>query len=345
MLSCSVHYFASILNFLETQNVNTDMALSKIKLVDFDVNNDQQRVSLIHYNRLLSFGENELGQTLFGFNVGKNVKAADYGVLGYLIETSKDLASAIDALLKYDSLVADIGKAEFSQNREFASISWQADKSCNKQVILRNMTSWVATARQILSPSISASKMYFTDTFSTKDQNELMRWFNCPISFNAKENKLEFPISYLDMPLPNANPMVFNSLKNVSETALGTVKTPRLVKYISTERISLRIENLLQSKAELFEFNQTTIAQNFNLSPRSLQRKLKFEGTSFSELLDKERKKRALKYLGLIPIGDIAVMCGFSEQSSFNKAFHRWFSCSPSQYLKQNLHSSNKSDY
>ena len=70
------------------------------------------------------------------------------------------------------------------------------------------------------------------------------------------------------------------------------------------------------------------------MSVRTLQRKLKLEGSSFNELFDRCRHHLALKLLTeqQVPLIEIAFMLWFSAQSNFTRAFKRWTGINPKDY-------------
>mgnify|MGYP005992823787 FL=1 len=70
------------------------------------------------------------------------------------------------------------------------------------------------------------------------------------------------------------------------------------------------------------------------MSPRTFHDKLKKEHTSYQKLLDETRQQLAQKYMQEmdIQISELTYMLGFSDASSFSRAFKRWFGVSPSQY-------------
>ncbi len=70
------------------------------------------------------------------------------------------------------------------------------------------------------------------------------------------------------------------------------------------------------------------------LSPRMLQRRLKEEGTSYTELLDDCRHKLAVKLIShnKLALSEVTYILGFSDQSNFSRAFKRWTGTSPHQY-------------
>jgi len=68
------------------------------------------------------------------------------------------------------------------------------------------------------------------------------------------------------------------------------------------------------------------VASNLHLSVRSLQRRLREEGTSFTAIVDSVRRSLAMTYLVESELGasEIAHRLGFADVSSFHRAFRRW---------------------
>jgi AraC-like DNA-binding protein len=326
------HYFSSCLDYLETLGLNSHVVLSAINFKEYNDEQVQQlapRISLSSYNALLDYAQHTLNEPLFGFKLGQQIRTADFGVLGYLIESSDNLASAIAALLNYDSLVADIGKAQFEQQHDIAVIRWIPHASCNSQVILRNMTAWVGVIRQLLNSQLSPSRIYFTQAWSHAETKSLASWFNCPIETNAEYNQIEFPSSYLALPFKTDNTQINSVLKQISEQQLSRFKSQQLL----TEKIN----HLLMAKNELDDCNLIRTASALNMTARTLQRHLRREKTSFAELIENERKRRLQLYIGKYSLSTIATKLGFNDQSSFNRAFKRWYGYSPLYYLKHKL--------
>ena len=79
------------------------------------------------------------------------------------------------------------------------------------------------------------------------------------------------------------------------------------------------------------------VARALNMSVRTLQRKLVADGTTFKEVADSVRGQLAEGYLNdpRVSIAEVAYMLGFSEQSSFNRAFRRWTGQAPGQWRRQ----------
>lgn len=76
------------------------------------------------------------------------------------------------------------------------------------------------------------------------------------------------------------------------------------------------------------------VANKFYITPRTLQRKLASEDTSFNELLDTMRQDLAKNYLqhSNRNIGEISYMLGFADPANFTRFFKRWVGVSPKEY-------------
>lgn len=73
------------------------------------------------------------------------------------------------------------------------------------------------------------------------------------------------------------------------------------------------------------------IARLLNVHPRTLQRRLRDAGTTFAGIIDEERRGAAGRYLtGTdLPLGQVALLLGLSEQSALNRCCRRWWNATP----------------
>jgi AraC-like DNA-binding protein len=74
------------------------------------------------------------------------------------------------------------------------------------------------------------------------------------------------------------------------------------------------------------------VARLLGLGVRTLQRRLRQEGTSYRAILERLRAERALALVGdtELPLGNIAAALGFADQAHFTRAFRRWTDQAPS---------------
>ena len=78
------------------------------------------------------------------------------------------------------------------------------------------------------------------------------------------------------------------------------------------------------------------IARGLGLSARSFHRRLSEQGMSFQSLTEDTRRDLAVGLLrdDAHSLAEIAFLTGFSEQSSFTRAFKRWVGTTPASYRK-----------
>ena len=103
-------------------------------------------------------------------------------------------------------------------------------------------------------------------------------------------------------------------------------------KFGTVDAIKQQLSSLLPRVPSIGE-----LAEHLCISARTLQRRLKQQEYSYSRLTDEVRHTEALRLLATSAkrLTDVAQDLGFSEASSFQRAFTRWQGCSPSQYRSQ----------
>lgn len=160
---------------------------------------------------------------------------------------------------------------------------------------------------------------------SPPDRGAYARLFRAPLEFSAPANALYFKRRALITPLPTANAELAR--------ANDKVVTDYLARF---ERGSIRRQVELKLLAQLSSghVSQQSVAKVLNLSPRSLQRRLREEGTSYKELLEQTRRDLAARYAkeSQLSLGEITFLLGFSEPANFARAFKRWYGVTPTEY-------------
>lgn len=76
------------------------------------------------------------------------------------------------------------------------------------------------------------------------------------------------------------------------------------------------------------------VADQLNMNPRTLQRRLHDEGARYQDLIETERRDQAAKYLAEpgLHLSQITGLLGYTEQSTLNRSCRRWFGKTPRQY-------------
>ncbi|MEU0499048.1 AraC family transcriptional regulator ligand-binding domain-containing protein [Mycobacterium sp. NPDC006124] len=104
-----------------------------------------------------------------------------------------------------------------------------------------------------------------------------------------------------------------------------------------TAPLSQRVADLAGNLLPTGQCNVDVIAGELAMHPRTLQRRLAEEGTSCQEVIDRERRANAGRYLAEpdLALGQVAGLLGYTEQSALNRSCRRWFAMTPRQYRMQ----------
>lgn len=149
--------------------------------------------------------------------------------------------------------------------------------------------------------------------------------FGCPIQFGAAHTEIVFGDAVLDARIQYANDAFCAIFAEQVERVLA-----RLPLATSTSE-GVRVA----ARAALAAGGCTLVgsARALGVSPRTLQRRLQADGTSFGEVAEALRREMALAYLERrVPVAEVASLLGYADATSFHHAFKRWTGSSPSRY-------------
>jgi AraC-like DNA-binding protein len=163
---------------------------------------------------------------------------------------------------------------------------------------------------------------------------EYDRIFRVPVTFGSRRNAILIDASWMSQQPPSPSPVVLEVLKAHSEALLEKLE--------SSKSITGRVEGLLTSWLPSGEATMEKVATELGVSRQTLFRRLKAEGASFEQLLDRVRRGLALRYLNGdgLSVKETAFRLGFSEPASFSRAFKRWTGTSPDAHRRKNLEAS-----
>lgn len=152
-----------------------------------------------------------------------------------------------------------------------------------------------------------------------------------PVTYNNARNAVVFPTSWLSLPLVQ-NPL---SLSKFLKDSLALIIVGNQQPIGLPEQIKAIIS---KGYGNAFpDFAQ--VCETLNMTPQTLRRRLKEENTSYQAIKDGIRQDAACYYLAKeeLSIDEIALMMGFSEASSFHRAFKKWTGQTPAAYRRELL--------
>ena len=151
---------------------------------------------------------------------------------------------------------------------------------------------------------------------------EFNNYFGVRVEFSTNELSVLLSTSVMEADLPTANTSMARACDHIIDDYLARLDQAHVVNQVRA--------HLVQSMPA-GKVNEHDIANALHMSVRSLQRKLKQEGSSFKEVLDNTRRELALSYIKEkhTSINEITYLLGYSDPANFSRAFKRWTGMSP----------------
>lgn len=325
----STSFASSIIDYLESNGYTSQPVLDELGLSREDFRKRDSRINAATYNRLFEHAHSLTRDPRLGLHSGQLIRPGHYGVLGYIMMSCETFGEALMRAKKYHCLVGDLGHAEVQVETDTAQIRWHPNYSTpNPQVVEHNIAAIVTYARWISNSDVAPLEICFTHE-PPPDLHEHEAFYRCSIKFNQPHTCITLPLALTKMKLPQTDPAMKQMMDRYADNLLE--------KYSSEGGFIRQVKAYLNTSLLETVPSVEDVAKHFNLTVRTLQRRLRHEGFSYKQLLDETRKDLAIEYVkdGAIHLPELAFLLGFSEQSSFQRAFKRWTGLPPGQYRRR----------
>jgi AraC-like DNA-binding protein len=268
---------------------------------------------------------------VFGLHVGENLSYEELDIVGTLIATSQTGRDAIARFNEYKNLwlpFIDITIVE--EDDETGRILFETEELDTRRHVYfaEGMFAGVLTlAEWLMGRPLTVIEIKFRHA-QPDYVEEYARVFDCPILFNQERDEIIIEKDLLDAKLAGHFPVFHDNLIEMANSKLRQMPHHNVLVN--------KVEKFLDDNLGNAPASMEDAASKFNMSSRTLQRKLKKQDTSFAVLRDKVRQRKAIRFIqeGELEMDQIADKLGFAETSSFYHAFKRWLGCSPGEYRK-----------
>ena len=200
----------------------------------------------------------------------------------------------------------------------------------------RELVEWQVATGMVLSRRIVARRdlspleVWFTHA-APRDIGPHTALFGCPLRFGVECNALICHGPTLSTALTTSDPALLQMREFQGQKLLQQL--PWLEDFVA--RVREQIE------AELPHGNTTasSVADKLEISGRTLHRRLRSHGTTYQEQLDQVRYRLATRYLASrrYPLGEVASLVGFAQQSAFQRAFRTWAGQTPAEFQQRRV--------
>ena len=260
-----------------------------------------------------------------GLQLGSRGGLVSFGMLGFAMMSSRNLQEALEVGIKYHQASGSL--MDVSAEISSAEVTLRIYERFPDPELLPFLceelfASSTAILRAMLGHSTSPRRVelkYPEPIYGAAYR----RLFNCPVYFNSDANRLVFDAVLLDQPLLTYSPASLSGALAACRQLLEPTEPIQ-------QDIVAAVENLLRNNLRQ-RLSMAEVANQLNVTERTLRRHLLDAGESFSRIRDRvlEKRARILLFDSSMPVTAISEELGYSDLREFRRAFQRWTGMAP----------------
>lgn len=267
-----------------------------------------------------------LQDPLLGLHLGQTIQPSHLGALGYALLACDNLGAALMRIQRYHRLMHDINPITYHHTDTHVELRWgMAMGRPGALFDETGVTAIVQFAQELCGRPLPIDELDFVNP-PPKDSAPYDAFFGCKVRFGQSLTRLSLRLDCLQWPLRQHDPHLLKLMDEQVQASLDALpssgdlveQTRRALRYLAPQGVP--------------ELDR--VASELRLSPRVLYRRLAAQGHQFRDLREQTLEHTAKSHLqeGRLPMSDIALLLGYSEQSAFTRAFKRWTGLSPLQW-------------
>ncbi|WP_331730205.1 AraC family transcriptional regulator (plasmid) [Kitasatospora sp. NBC_00070] len=267
------------------------------------------------------------GEGLMGLRMARAVRPGSFHVLGLLFLHAPTLGHALEYLLRYQRLVSEAGVLSTRQGDRGGIVIRYAEPPGGPGLLPQQVDAILG--------SIVVQAGWLRDrpfgpagvTFRHEPQGDPAAYralFGVTPRFGADADELTVAVGDLAAPLPSADAELCGMHRELADRLLDVLPGPGATSAFAVRWLSSRSAAAVRID---------DLAVTLSTSVRSLQRRLRDEGTTWQQLVDTARREQLVGLLsGRCSLETAARRLGYHDASSLSRAARRWFGTTPGQW-------------
>jgi len=253
-----------------------------------------------------------------------------YRAIDYLVASSATVGDGISRFARFFGLIAESVRLRVVESETGYSLVLDAEggRAVPPLYVDYVFAALVGRIRMKIKPNLALERVDLRQP-EPPAAARYVECFGAPVRFGAASDSLCFASREWRTPLESADEALARLLED--HARILAERIPQ-----TSSDFAVEVQNTIATS--LPEGGSAPVIANaLNVSVRTLQRRLVAAGTTFSEVFRAVRHQLAEEYLTdpKVSIAEAAFLLGFSDQSSFHRAFRRWTGESPGHWRKR----------
>lgn len=328
----SVQEIHTLVTLLHAEGESGDALLKAARLSERDLTNPHRLVSARQRILAYRFARERSHDPCIALRCGVETRLAAYGIWGYALMCCGSLAEVLDFGFRYLKLAGPLMQKSLYLTPEHV-IFRAEDSLMLSELFPFALEIWWSSIYSamagVLGKPLSLSSISVAYP-APAHHREYENIFGCPAVFGSSHCDMVFSRAYLDEQPLQANTMTAELCEELCSQLLCNLD--------ASSDLAAAIRNLLLRSTKHYP-SLDIVAAKMHMSPRTLRRKLKLEGTSFQRILAETRASLAKEYLATtnMSLAQVAELVGFSDPANFQSAFKKWVKQTPAQFRRHHL--------
>ena len=269
------------------------------------------------------------GDPCIGLHLGEKMPVYKGQILEYLLLSSTTFGDGLKRVLSYQRLISDAMHGEATESpTPYLTNYFSEHQYLTPHLAEAMVVSLIRFLQSVSDDKFKPTRICFTHAAKT-NLEEYQRVFQCPVEFNTQQFKLYFDPKILDYRSPYAEPELLSMHVQSADQHMEQLEKRDLI---------LEVRSQVGALLESGEITLEKISHELRMSPRQLRHQLTLAGTSLQRIITQHRKSLSRRLLSQTDesIAEIVYLTGFSEPSTFYRAFKRWEGMTPIEYRQLN---------
>ena len=282
------------------------------------------------FDRLVWLARERSHDEAFVFHLVERIHPSYFGALGYAWMTSATLRKAFERAQRYYKLITTKTELRLENRDNELVVHLRSTYEDVMDLALRErvrLVGPVKLCRLSYGEEFTPLRVQFTHP-SPPSSADYYAFFRSELLFDQDETQLVIAAEVADDTLPGFNPQMVQQFDQMLANYAARHDRNDVV---GRTRAAI-LEELPAGEATL-----ENTAGKLLVSPRTLTRRLQEHGKTFKSMLAETRRELAEKYIldQILTLTEISFLLGFSEASSFSRAYRGWTGHSPSRHREQ----------
>ncbi len=286
------------------------------------------------YNAVLELAVQQTQDDFFGLHFGESMNMVSAGLVAQITQSCETIKQALDYACEFAQLACSSLPMQLEERKNDYKLSmnpepvWQQESNLAvKQTVDGTLVFTLNEYQELTRKQHYPIKIHlpFSRPKSTLEYERLLK---CPIHFDKDEIALFFEKSHIEEKVITSDYNLLRVLVAHAEERIAVINQD----LGFFEMVKASVANLVKPQFPTIE----EVASHFNISVRTLQRRLAEEGHNFKEIIETLRKDFAMAYLKKpeLSINEIAYLLSYTDASGFIRSFKRWTGTTPQEYRR-----------